>query len=658
MAGVRGWFASRPVPIGTPTDQILEGALRDALVQQGLVHVETVHLAAGAEPLGRRSLPADATARLSVPVGVDEDAVVLLEQQEVYAWSIPVARIRPPTVTRRGGLRDLLRAGRGHAAGSRRRTYRDTGELQQSRRRHQRPRRRVDAQLVFAVAEDIKARTLLERLSVRSALRSRLLGQDELERAQVLERRIATLDARIALEGHPVARNALTVERDDQLRRWRILDRTFKEASPAYARVSEVRQIDFAAAVGHLTEDETFLSLIAHGDQVAAVWVSTTGCGCLHIGRLAGLEETIAALQALLSEPQGLAGLLAGNGGTRPRTIVAEAHGGFRLVEEGCALQDGERPVSDAAEILTTVSRSLLDALPSSVFEARRLLISPDGPLAAIPFEVLARGGKRLVDTHEIAYLQSLSLAASMKAESRKIDRRLPMIAVGAPSFSHGLDTSDLTSATSALAAAVRRRQDRHAAWSELPGAAMELAAVKEMFGLVEGETLFDGAEATIERVRSLASSGTLGRAASILFASHGYLDPRDPSRNAIVLGSVSPMEAGMLTAAELAGYDLTADLVVLSACDSGGGTFLAGEGLLGLPFALTAAGCRSVVQTLWSVYDVPSATLVKRFFELYRTGLSASSALVQTKREMSAGDHGTDFVEPAYWAPYLIYGR
>ena len=327
----------------------------------------------------------------------------------------------------------------------------------------------------------------------------------------------------------------------------------------------------------------------------------------------------------------------------------------------GAKLDHGERRAAiagEVAEIVAALSRRLIDPLPSEVFETRRLLISPDGPLTAIPFEVLIRGGRRLVETHEVVYLASLSLAASRTDERGDHERPRPsMIAIGAPDLCRP-GTIGTTAEGSVLAEAARRRSLEPTAWIDLPGAAAELSAVRDMYGLVVGEALLMGADATIERVRGLVASGMLGRAAVILFASHGHLDPRDPRRNAIVLGSESPVEDGLLTAAELAGYDLSADLVVLSACDSGVGTFQAGEGLLGLPFALTAAGCRSVVQTLWPIYDAASAILVTRFFVLYRTGLPASTALTQVKREMLAGDHGNALAQPAYWAPYLLYGR
>ena len=168
---------------------------------------------------------------------------------------------------------------------------------------------RGDAPAVFEIAEQIKGRTLLERISPRSARRAMLLDHGQLDQVRGLEGRIATLDARIPLEVQPVARNALTVERDDLLRQWRLFDHDLQRASPAYARANEMRQIAFEEAAGHLTEDETFLSLVVHGDRVVAVWVNATSGGCLDLGRLPALQETVAALRALLSEPDGLPGL-------------------------------------------------------------------------------------------------------------------------------------------------------------------------------------------------------------------------------------------------------------------------------------------------------------------------------------------------------------
>ncbi|CAX17022.1 protein of unknown function (plasmid) [Methylorubrum extorquens DM4] len=390
---------------------------------------------------------------------------------------------------------------------------------------------------------------------------------------------------------------------------------------------------------------------------MAAVWVAAAGAGCLDLGRCPALSETIAALRALLSEPTGLAGLMAGSNEVPPRTIWTFPDGSFRLDEPDTPPQAGARVVSDGAEFVAALSRRLLAPLPAEVFATRRLLISPDGPLTAIPFEALVRDGRRLIETHEVTYLASLSLAASRTSARSDPETTLAMVAIGASVFEGHPDLHP-AAVDSALAVAARRCSTVPTAWADLPGAAAELAAVTRIYGLIEGETRLTGKSATIERVRDWANSGRLGRAAVILLASHGHLDPRDPRRNALVLGRESPTGDGLLTAAELASYDLSADLVVLSACDSGAGPYQAGEGLLGLPFALTAAGCRSVVQTLWPIYDAASAILVARFFTLYRAGESACAALTLAKREMSAGDHGQAYVPPAYWAPYLLYGR
>lgn len=93
-----------PVPIATPAAASLDAALLDALAKQNLSLAQTVHLRAGPAAAGRRSLPQAASARLTVPVGPEEDAVVLLEQAEVYSWSLPVARTEAAPGTRRAGV--------------------------------------------------------------------------------------------------------------------------------------------------------------------------------------------------------------------------------------------------------------------------------------------------------------------------------------------------------------------------------------------------------------------------------------------------------------------------------------------------------------------------------------------------------------------------
>ena len=91
-----------------------------------------------------------------------------------------------------------------------------------------------------------------------------------------------------------------------------------------------------------------------------------------------------------------------------------------------------------------------------------------------------------------------------------------------------------------------------------------------------------------------------------------------------------------------------------MSACDSGVGKVVGGEGVLGLPFALFVAGNVNTLLTLWPVDDRATAEFVAAFFARVKSGATASQSLAATKREFSRHRRWS---HPAYWAAFVLVG-
>ena len=98
----------------------------------------------------------------------------------------------------------------------------------------------------------------------------------------------------------------------------------------------------------------------------------------------------------------------------------------------------------------------------------------------------------------------------------------------------------------------------------------------------------------------------------------------------------------------------LDADLVTLSACDSGLGKEMGGEGLIGLVRAFQFAGARSVLASLWSVADVSTADLMKRFYGHLRAGKPKDEALRAAQVELI---HSPTYFHPYHWAAFQLFG-
>ena len=104
-------------------------------------------------------------------------------------------------------------------------------------------------------------------------------------------------------------------------------------------------------------------------------------------------------------------------------------------------------------------------------------------------------------------------------------------------------------------------------------------------------------------------------------------------------------------------GCDLKNDLVYLSACESGRGSYQAGEGIVGIPYALTIAGNKDTIMTLWKVQDSnATAEFTAAVFEKLRSGKTEAAALNETKREFLSRSDGT-YRDPSVWAAFLLYG-
>jgi CHAT domain-containing protein len=147
--------------------------------------------------------------------------------------------------------------------------------------------------------------------------------------------------------------------------------------------------------------------------------------------------------------------------------------------------------------------------------------------------------------------------------------------------------------------------------------------------------------------------------------ATHGLIDDSAPGRSGLLLAPGDGTEDGLLQGTEILNLKLDADMVVLSACGSGLGTLVRGEGLVGLSRAFFYAGTRSLVVSLWNVDDASTAEVMKAFYRRLSRGpsrgpspgLSRAEALREAKRDLLRSDRPL-YHHPYYWAPLVLVGR
>jgi tetratricopeptide (TPR) repeat protein len=164
--------------------------------------------------------------------------------------------------------------------------------------------------------------------------------------------------------------------------------------------------------------------------------------------------------------------------------------------------------------------------------------------------------------------------------------------------------------------------------WGQLPGTRVEVEALHRLFrDRSEPKLLFDS-DASEQRLDELAGSGELGKYRYVHLATHGEVDEAFPLRSAVILSrdtlpdpqkqllAGKPVYDGRLTAEEmLRSWNLDAELVTLSACQTALGKYEKGEGFVGFAQALLLCGSRSVCLSLWKVDDAATALLMQRFY-------------------------------------------
>jgi CHAT domain-containing protein/Tfp pilus assembly protein PilF len=296
--------------------------------------------------------------------------------------------------------------------------------------------------------------------------------------------------------------------------------------------------------------------------------------------------------------------------------------------------------------------RLLLQPAEPAFRSAVRILICPDGPLHALPFAALRRGGKYLAEWKPIHFAPSATAYAELRRARTPSGRPrlppLPMAAFGDPQYPLGAPGFKESPGDAEVRSAVRRGLTLES----LPASREEAAGVA---GLFPGGRAFLGAEATEEEVKRIAP-----RARFLHFACHAFLDEQMALNSGLALSipehPAEGQDNGILQAWEIfESLRLDADLVTLSACDTALGRDMGGEGILGLTRAFQFAGARSVLASLWSVADDSTADLMRRFYTYLKQGKSKDEALRLAQVDLIRGPEATS--HPYHWAAFQLSG-
>lgn len=268
------------------------------------------------------------------------------------------------------------------------------------------------------------------------------------------------------------------------------------------------------------------------------------------------------------------------------------------------------------------------------------LTIVPDGVLWDLPFQALQPApGLYLIERTAISYAPSLTVLRETMQVRPDAGLRGEVLAFGNPIAGPEVDR--------------RRTSARMDGRLEpLPEAEVQARAVGTVYGPTS--RVYVGAEAREDRWRAEAGGYRV-----LHLATHGVVDNASPLYSYVVLAPSAPASGddGLVEAHEIMRMHLSADLVVLSACETARGRVAAGEGVIGLTWALFVAGSPATIVSQWKVESASSTQLMVAFHSKWKAGangLSKARALQQATISLL---RTPEYSHPFYWSPYVLVG-
>jgi CHAT domain-containing protein/tetratricopeptide (TPR) repeat protein len=275
------------------------------------------------------------------------------------------------------------------------------------------------------------------------------------------------------------------------------------------------------------------------------------------------------------------------------------------------------------------------------------LIISPYNVLWDLPFQVLLSAENRyLIEDAAISYAPSLSVLREMQMVSKEKQplTKASILALGNPAL--GTRSKELA-----------KFAKMDAKLQPLPEAATQVRALGRLYGPKLSKVLTDSA-AREELVKEQSAHYRI-----LHLATHGILNDVSPMYSHVLLSQTSGRddEDGLLEAWEMMNLDLNADLVVLAACETARGRAGAGEGVLGMNWALFVAGCPRTVVSQWKVEASSTTALMVEFHKRFKTRYGGPQPAVSIAEAMRQAAlkvmRNPEYVHPFYWGGFVVVG-
>ncbi|MEK6279563.1 MAG: CHAT domain-containing protein [Acidobacteriota bacterium] len=350
------------------------------------------------------------------------------------------------------------------------------------------------------------------------------------------------------------------------------------------------------------------------------------------------------------------------------KAVITEA---AHKVYELLTTAPGEATGNALARAAQELSEKVLSPMAPEL-NKRRIIVAADGALNYIPFQFLPVSSARaepLVASYEVINVPSASILGQLRLETAH--RRAPtkvLAAFGDPIFASNYNQRKGANARQQIAAHQVPKATWHHALRDIEPvgdtvdpsviqplfySTLELSNLREVAG--PDSLIATGFDATREKL----AEADLAKYAILHIATHGILDPKRPQNSGLFLSMVNrdgQAQNGFLGLEDIYRLNAPVDLVVLSACRTGLGKDVRGEGLIGLTRGFMYAGASSVVASLWKVDDEATAELMKRFYTNMLQGhMPPSTALRAAQNSIR---EQPQWSAPYYWAAFTLQGE
>ncbi|OCQ92119.1 hypothetical protein BCD67_19420 [Oscillatoriales cyanobacterium USR001] len=490
----------------------------------------------------------------------------------------------------------------------------------------------------FEASERSRARTLLELLKEANTNIRQGVSPELLQKERSLQQQLDAIEKQrvevLSRPNHtPKQQTELDQKRQTLLGQYQDIQAQIRATSPRYAALTQPQPLTLAQIQQQILDENTILLQYSLGKERSYLWaVTKTSITSYELPKAANIEETA------------------------------------RNFRDSVTNQRYRNNPNRLAETNNAISQTILQPVAAQIGK-KRLLIVGDGVLNYLPFAALSlndnsgkNGNQPLIVDHEIVLLPSASTLASLRQNYN--DRQSPnrtLAILADPVFSANDERVKNNSSTttqqmieSANLGLNRSSRDNNVEFKRLNFTRQEAQIIQGLFPPNSRTESLD-----FEASRTTATSENLSQYKIIHFATHGLANSVHPELSGIVMSLVdkngNPLN-GFLRLTDIFNLKLSADLVVLSACQTGLGQNIQGEGMVGLTRGFMYAGAKRVVVSLWSVDDEGTATLMSSFYqEMLQKGLTPAAALRAAQLEMLKQEK---WRAPYYWAAFTLQGE